>query len=895
MIEIGISAIKGGFRELYQTSNSAPKGIASSIRPDSGSPYAVGREAYAISFSGAGLVCTKCKIIRDVLGGSRVGNIAFSLLIPVGKKLAGGDIKTLLDKLSEKYCREYIDRDNNLGNVYEEWSFVNAIANQYESRLHPDSAYDSESVQQGPVDAAFVYYSSDEELQKYFDKPYQEEYNGYKQIFFIEKRLEGKPENPLNALRHSENNLTGKMDLENPYYKLFIKQGVEGLNIEIRVNGKAKSTGNRVRKKDVLNIRYKQKFRKTEYIEGTWEVLKRVKSKYIEVDDERETITLNSIQLSPEKIKIPITVIDELSGKPIHGFRGICTDNNKQYPKKEFNEKENRIEFEGDEIGNRWCMEVTALEYKKFVLDILPEMTPDITFRLIKKRVCIIKVKDNNNDQPVPLNEYKLEIYDNKRKNKHDYYVENEEYRIDFTGEEIEKEWYIDIIKSNYEICGEKVMICPRDKETKHLTIYVEKKNQRTRNESRNYRSSNNSKEVYYFSFTAGKHGKVIRENYYSCNDKSEISAAARQAGIKPDFGYKIDTLNEKSVEGNYYICEVRFKPIISPVILGVIAFVAVAVAAILYFAFNINSRSSEDMQKMNAARMMQYVKGDTLFLETLMGYQIKWKEQEPIVSEKGGGIFSIFGGGEKQPDSAGYKKWYSVYQSIDSAITKRELINAGNFPELNKQHYYPRQQKFKTVVKTIDSTKYEDVRKQLADVNFSTLTLNQIADSILAMIAANKPADDNGARGKNSGGNANAGSSRTARSDVGTEISAGSGSGNASDSSGSAASAIATDITGEIMQYLRGSELNEQKLEDYKNTKGISTTLKASIQLCLDFWKLDGSDSGKNPKTYRMLRERINADNTFKYSKLKTFLDEVYDDDNPSYSKQDKKKGLNK
>ena len=68
MIEISVSAIKGGYRELFQTTPTAPRGIASMIRPDSGSPFAVGQEAYAISFQNAGFVCTKCKIIRDVLG-----------------------------------------------------------------------------------------------------------------------------------------------------------------------------------------------------------------------------------------------------------------------------------------------------------------------------------------------------------------------------------------------------------------------------------------------------------------------------------------------------------------------------------------------------------------------------------------------------------------------------------------------------------------------------------------------------------------------------------------------------------------------------------------------------------------------------------------------------------
>ena len=98
---------------------------------------------------------------------------------------------------------------------------------------------------------------------------------------------------------------------------------------------------------------------------------------------------------------------------------------------------------------------------------------------------------------------------------------------------------------------------------------------------------------------------------------------------------------------------------------------------------------------------------------------------------------------------------------------------------------------------------------------------------------------------------------------------------------------------TSEIIQYIKGSELDEEKLKEYKNAQGISDTLKKSIQLCLDFWTLDGSGSGKNSKTYWSFREKVNADNNFKGSKLKVFLDKACKEQKTSYSKQDKKRGL--
>ena len=102
------------------------------------------------------------------------------------------------------------------------------------------------------------------------------------------------------------------------------------------------------------------------------------------------------------------------------------------------------------------------------------------------------------------------------------------------------------------------------------------------------------------------------------------------------------------------------------------------------------------------------------------------------------------------------------------------------------------------------------------------------------------------------------------------------------------------TDKTSEIIQYVKGSELDETKLNEYKNTKGINQNLKNSIQLCMDFWELDGSGSGKKSKTYWTLRKKVNADDNFNNSKLKAFLDNMCKEGaSTSYSKQDKKKGL--
>jgi ribosomal protein L22 len=104
----------------------------------------------------------------------------------------------------------------------------------------------------------------------------------------------------------------------------------------------------------------------------------------------------------------------------------------------------------------------------------------------------------------------------------------------------------------------------------------------------------------------------------------------------------------------------------------------------------------------------------------------------------------------------------------------------------------------------------------------------------------------------------------------------------------------VSTYKNSEIIQYIRGGELDTAKLIEYKSTKGISQKLKNSIQLCLDFWALDGSGSGKKSKTYWNLRDKVNADDNLHNSKLKAFIDKMSQEGaTPSYSNQDKKRGL--
>ncbi len=209
-MKIVIHGTKGGYHTF------TPDNVKMiDARPDFNKVAAIGQQAYSINFTDGNVVFSKYRIIRDVAGEKRTGNIAFSVFIPYNEKMLGIDIKDFLDKLSEEYYLKYIpDNNNNLYNIREDWSFISSLKSQYQDQIKMISPLSAKDFTQGNGEAAFVYYFNELELCRHFDTPFQKVYNAYKQVFFVEMRLKDAPENPLNALRHDPNaNLTGQVDL----------------------------------------------------------------------------------------------------------------------------------------------------------------------------------------------------------------------------------------------------------------------------------------------------------------------------------------------------------------------------------------------------------------------------------------------------------------------------------------------------------------------------------------------------------------------------------------------------------------------------------------------------------------------------------------------------------
>jgi hypothetical protein len=204
-MKIAIHGTNSGYRIIYPKQQIVE---LFDVRSDNPKQKAIGKQAYSIHFSKGSVIFSKYKIVRDYNANSRTGNIAFSVIISDGEKLTGEEIQMLLNELAENFEKHI--KDDNFGDIQENWDFVTEVENKYKPKLKQFSG--EKNILQYTKEAAFIYYSTEKKLQEYLDLPYKEKYYDYKQIFFVDEGLKNKDENPLNALRHSENDLTEKID-----------------------------------------------------------------------------------------------------------------------------------------------------------------------------------------------------------------------------------------------------------------------------------------------------------------------------------------------------------------------------------------------------------------------------------------------------------------------------------------------------------------------------------------------------------------------------------------------------------------------------------------------------------------------------------------------------------
>jgi hypothetical protein len=765
-MNIVIHGTKGGYRLI------TPERVSGlfDARPDYSKVAAIGQQAYAIHFTNGNIVFSKYRIIRDAIGDLRTGNIAFSIAMHKNKRLISSDIQSLLDKVAKEYCSKYIVGDN-LDNVREDWTFVTALANQYESRLSNVLADNTESCQQGAAEAAFVYYSTGAELQKYFDAPYQEEYSSYRQVFFVERRFENAPENPLNALRHDPKaNLTGKIDLENPKYKLlFNSMAKGGVRIDVKVNGSPCSSRNKIRRKNELEITWSKRYYQTVTKTGSWN---EIDSEFISVDDKAETVTIKEIDLHPVTYNFNFKTQDRESNKL----------DDAEIILKVGEQRERKIEnysvrLTEEDMQNR-CV-VVAKKDNDLISKLREIKVGDIAGNIVlilqEHKTIEFEVK-NEDRQPVSnvrlsvQNKDGIKIIDNKK--------------IEFIGEAIERDCLYTISADDYESKSD--TLYPRSTESK-ITILLKKRNN-SKQQSTNpnvsageYRTSNsnndsdvtkkNKKEPFYIksefiAFSAigiaiiavlcsisllskyGSFGKMqIQHNKFMLN-KLQKNAN------------NLDSLNLYKIFWNNQPHEIKKGSLLSFIGLG--------------------------EAKFDSTDYKQWEEMDQKIDEAIAKAEEANKKQEIINYLEGNELKS--GVLEK------YLKDTTIVESlklrIEQCRTLRGWLNAGKVFTIKRSGYtYSTAQKpLEEAMKKIDDTKLETVSSAMFNAEISKMNLDKIAEFIIGIIESSN-GGSSGSERRNSS-SVNTSSSKVPSGNAGT------GSSNAKKSSdNSSTSPLETDF----------------------------------------------------------------------------------------------------
>jgi len=256
-MKIFIFGTKGGARPLYPKEGVAP--VFDDCR-SFGKDNPIGNLVYSLEYTKSGVALSKWIVIDDTIRDS-IGFLSFALEIANYKTHNSKKAIEVLDSLVNEYNVKYLSDKFEISNLNEDWSFVERIKQKYQQYFEEiKDEIDIEKYSAGEKDSAYIYYSSEEELQNYFDAPYMEEYKPYKRIFFVDKKYENKDENPLNALRHDESaNLTSLNLLENIRYRIIVPEARNGISAHITTaDGQEISNKDKVHPNDELNISFKR-------------------------------------------------------------------------------------------------------------------------------------------------------------------------------------------------------------------------------------------------------------------------------------------------------------------------------------------------------------------------------------------------------------------------------------------------------------------------------------------------------------------------------------------------------------------------------------------------------------------------------------------------------------
>ena len=662
-MEILIQGTKGGWKLLYPTAltSEAMYRFASDARRTD-SKGNIRWQFYSIAFGGQGCVFSKYVGVRDVLR-QFGGYVAFSVNIPNSKKMSGNDIKLLLDELAGRYCNDYVVNGNLGGEVHEDWTFVKAIESQYESRLRQVQFRDMVSEQSGSGEPSFIYYESDAELCKLLDSPYQDEYSPFKQVLLLERGYENSPESPLNAIRHdSQANLTGKIDFENPWYKLVLRQDVSNssVDVEVRSNGKKKYNEDKIYRKEKLTITYSKRYSDSLVLEG--KITDAELQPYLDIDeDNRRVIVKRNVDLKSASKKVVIVVTD-LKGRPVEDVEvKVLTQG--VNPMKKSSEADGSFVFVGEELGETFTVAASKdglSGAKTFIPNQIEENVISLTIQ--KRKVISITVKDDNDGSVLYNCDIKVE---DKKSRVEKKATTKDKSTYEFLGDEIDRNYLITISKYGYE--AKTVDFCPEKENNTSVYYELKKKEKKV--------ITNGSKQRYYLEVNPDKGSRGNCPDYIeNVNERNDCYPKAKK-------GYRFVKWEDHR-DQPYNQCDGHFIAIFEETWWhkhkGKVLLAAIAVILVALIVLVISLVRGKNPQPPKNEETFAHVKDSIEHcgnnLDMLSALQDRWQQQKPDIM-KTGGFLGIIGG---TPDSTMYKAWAKGMEEIEDAINKeKEKKNA--------------------------------------------------------------------------------------------------------------------------------------------------------------------------------------------------------------------------
>ena len=373
-MEIVIHGTKDGYRQLHSTNADIAYVIAKDMRIGTNDDGSMGQSVYSLGFFASGLAYSKYIIVKDTQRSSALGFIAFTLFFEHNKTLEGSNIKKLLDELSESYSKKYIVNNYlNRGEktlIREDWSFVKNISDNYNEQSRSIN-YQQKT---GSKDPAIVYFNDIPELLDYLDRPYQEEYENFKQIFFLASNQKASNTNPVNVLRNSGQELN--INLNNNYYKILNLDPTK--RVIIKVNSKNIDANSLIRDNSSLEISYSTNDQLYETIEERGRLLDDKIKRYLSKEGNGIRIKYEAFTAQIPKTKT-ITIKPKKEGDTYSNFNLKLTCK-ESYTSETLPVVHNKIDFKGEQINKKWEIKATGLdpheEAKPIIITPLHQKSP---------------------------------------------------------------------------------------------------------------------------------------------------------------------------------------------------------------------------------------------------------------------------------------------------------------------------------------------------------------------------------------------------------------------------------------------------------------------------------------------------------------------------------------